>query len=170
LDPDFVLFSTNYKPSAPAERALLLSSQFRQNYCVTAVLKDKTTFFPIFRRRGAYVAVNEIWPDARFVNLFYDAASLHREGKYRDAIPQLKRVAELAPPDFAVVYELLGQCHFNLGNFAAAEEHLKKAIEISDCSVIARLYIVAVYQKTGRPEAAEAEKKEILGYLPRSPW
>lgn len=169
-EPDFILFSTNYKPSAPAERALLLNSEFRQNYCVVPMVKEGTIFYPIFKRKGEYAKENQVFGDAQFVNLFYDAAHLHREGKYRAAIPQLKKVAELAPPDFAVVYELLGQCYFNLGDLAAAEEHLKKAIEISDCSVIARLYLVAVYQNTGRPVEAEAERKKALQYDPNFPW
>ena len=170
LDPDFILFSTGYKPSAPAERALLLNSKFRQNYYVIPILFGKAGFVPIFKRKGTYLKENEVFKDARFIDLFYEGVHLHFRGKHQEAIEKLKEAAMVGPQDFALVYELLGQYYFKLKNYSSAETYLKRAIKMDDCSVMAHFYLARIYQKNGRHEEAEAEKKNILLYDPNFQW
>ena len=170
LDPDFILFSTGYKPSAPAERALLLNSKFRQNYYVIPILFGKTGFIPIFRKKGVYLKENEVFEDTRFIDLFYEGVHLYFRGKHAEAIEKLKEVASVGPQDFALPYELLGQCYFKLKDYSSAEIYLKKAIQIDDYSVLAHVFLVSIYNKDGRHEEAEAEKRKVLLHNPNFPW
>lgn len=170
LDPDFILFSTGYKPSAPAERALLLNSKFRQNYYVIPIPFGKMGFVPIFKSKGIYSEENEVLGDTRFIDLFYEGVHLYFRGKYVEAIEKLKQVSLVGPQDFALVYELLGQCYFHLKDYSSAETYLKREIEIDDWSVVAHVFLSIVYEKTGRLEEAEVEKRKVLLYDPNFQW
>jgi arabinofuranosyltransferase len=169
LDPDFILFSTEYKPSAPAERALLLSSKFRQNYYVIPIIFPQGELSPVFKRKGAYSAENVISRDIRFIDLFCEGVYLHRQGRNREAVEKLKQAASAGPQDFAVVYELLAGYSFLLNEYPAAEAYAKRAIEICDCSVLSHLYLVSIYVQDGRAEEAEKEQSKIFLCDPNFP-
>ncbi|MCK4403832.1 MAG: tetratricopeptide repeat protein [candidate division Zixibacteria bacterium] len=169
LDPDFILFSTAYKPSAPAERALLLNSKFRQNYYVIPVLFGKGEFVPIFKRKGSYSKENELFGDTRFIDLFCEGVYLRMRGRVKEAIQKLKQVTLVGPQDFALVYELLGQYYFKLKDYDSAETYLKRAIQIDDRTVLAHAYLAATYRNTGRLEEAEEEEKKVYLYDPNFP-
>jgi arabinofuranosyltransferase len=165
-DPDFILFSTGYKPSAPAERALLLNSKFRQNYYVIPIFFSRGEFDPIFKRKGAYLKENEVFNDTQFVDLFYEGAHLYTRGRTQEAIEKLKQVVTVSPKDFDLVYELIGLCYFNSKNYSLAENWLKKAIQINDCEVLSHLCLATIYHMNGRQNEAEAEKRKVLLYDP----
>ncbi len=169
LDPDFILFSTPYRPSAPAERALLLNSKFRQNYYVIPIQLGKTGFVPIFKSKGSYSKENKIFEDTRFIDLFCGGVYLRMKGKLKQAIQELKQVTLVGPQDFALVYELLGQYYFELKDYESAEAYLKKAIQIDDRTVLAHVYLSATYRITGRLEKSEIEKAKVFLYDPHHP-
>jgi tetratricopeptide (TPR) repeat protein len=169
-DPDFILFSTGYKPSAPAERALLLNSEFRQNYHVVPIFLKQGGFWPLFKRKGEYLKENEVLGDSRFVDLFYAGENYYTTGRRGEAIETMKQAASVSPEDFALVYELLGQYHFASGEYPAAEEYLKKAIEIDDYSVVSHFLLATMYDKDGRNEEAENERRKVYLYDPNFPW
>lgn len=125
---------------------------------------------PIFRRKGIYSKENEVFPDARFVDLFYEAVFLHMRGKDKEAIEKLKQVISVGPPDFALVYELLGQYNFKLKDYSSAETYLKKGILLDDHLIMAHVYLSNIYQNTGRKNEAEAEKKKVSLYDPNYQW
>ncbi len=170
LDPDFILFSTGFKPSAPAERALLLNSKFRENYYVVPVQFGKQQFFPVFRRKGTYLKENRVFRDPGFVDLFYQTVHLHIRGNDQEAIQKLRRVIEIGPKDFALAHELLGRYYFLMGDYANAETYLKKALQMDDYTVLAHAYLKAIYASTGRLDEAEAEKQKVFLYDPNFQW
>ncbi len=170
LDPDFILFSTAYKPSAPAERALLLNSKFRENYYVLPLHVEQGQFIPVFKRRGVYAKDNQIFPDGGFVELYCEAVHLLHTGQIWKAIEKLKQVDADGPQDFGLVPEMLGRTYFILKDYATAEAYLKKAIRIDDRTVLAHAYLEAICRETGRTEEAEAEKRKVLLYDPSFQW
>ncbi len=170
LDPDFILFSTGYKPSAPAERALLLNSKFRENYYTLPMHIRQREFIPIFRKRGIYSKDNEVFPDAGFAELFCQAIHLQYRGSIREAIDRLKQVDSEGPQDFGLVPELLGRIYFLLKDYPTAETYLKKAIRIDDRTVLAHAYMEAICRQTGRTAEAEAERRKVLLYDPSFRW
>ena len=78
-DPDVIMFSTGIKPSAPAERALFLSSKFRKNYY--RYYFPERVLLVVYKRKGEFLQENEVFPDARFVNLYNQVINLERDGK-----------------------------------------------------------------------------------------
>jgi len=169
-DPDFILFSTGYKPSAPAERALFLHSKFRQNYFVLPVMKDKITYVPAYKRKGDYSGEDELFPDARFVDLFYEAVSLSMRGKHVAAIEKMNEVLGAGPTDYGLPYELIGMYYMELQDFQRAERYLKKALEVDDHTVFAHMYLVSIYKMQGREEEAAKERSKVHLYDPDFPW
>jgi arabinofuranosyltransferase len=169
-DPDFILFSTGLKPSAPAERALFLNSKFRQNYSPIHVPFGKGRFAAIFRRKGMYSKSNEVFGDTRFIDLFVEALHLHQARRVEEAIEKLKQVTLVGPQDFALVYEFMGQYYYQLQNHSAAETHLKRAIEIDERSVMAHFHLARIYLIEGQREEAEAEMQKVLLFNPNFQW
>ncbi len=170
LDPDFILFSTGLKPSAPAERALFLNSKFRENYSPIYVPFGRKRFAAIFRGKGRYSKTNEVFGDVRFVDLFVEALHLRQAGKGQEAIEKLKQVISIGPEDFALPHMLLGQYYYGAQDFSEAETYLKKAIELDKYSVMAHFCLARIYLSDGRLEEAKEEKRKVLLYNPAFPW
>jgi tetratricopeptide (TPR) repeat protein len=165
LDPDFILFSTERKPSAPAERALFLNSKFRENY-YTITFREGNALYAIFKREGVYQQENRVFKEIEFVNLYNDALNLQNAGDYRGAIEKLKKVAQIGPSDFAWVYEFMGEQYHLLNDYSQSENYLKKAIEIDDYCVDAHYCLLEIYQKKNMQVDAGQEKEKILKYNP----
>jgi arabinofuranosyltransferase len=165
LDPDFILFSTERKPSAPAEKALFLNSKFRENYYPIA-LPQGPILHAIFKKKGTYLKENRIFKDMEFVNLYNDAFNLQRARDYQGAIEKLKMVAQIGPSDFPWVYELMGEQYYSLNDYSESEKYLKKAIEMDDYCVAAHFYLFQIYQEKNMGLEAQREKEKFFKYNP----
>ena len=165
LDPDFILFSTERKPSAPAERALFLNSKFRENYYVIGFRKGDA-LYAIFKRKGVYQKENRVFKEIEFVNLYNEAINLQNVGDHRGSIEKLKKVAQIGPSDFAWVYAFMGEQYYSLNDYSQSEKYMKKAIEIDDYCVDAHYCLLAIYQKKNMVLEAQREKEKILKYNP----
>jgi arabinofuranosyltransferase len=166
-NPDVIMFSTGIKPSAPAERALFLSSQFRENYY--------PYYFPrilgnvlatVYKKKGEYAKKNEIFPDARFVNLYNEAINLESKGDLKACLNRLKEILEVGPPDFARIYEYIAKCNFMTGNIDEGKKYAKKAVEMDDYCIMAHMLLHEFYSKQGDSAAALQEKEKIFLYNP----
>jgi arabinofuranosyltransferase len=165
LDPDFILFSTERKPSAPAERALFLNSKFRENY-YPVFFRKENLMLAVFKKKGDYLKENQIFTNVEFVNLYNDAFNLQLEGRYQEATEKLKRVFQIGPPNFAWAYELMGEEYYFLKDYPQSEKYLKKAIELDDRCVTAHFYLLRIYQEKNMDLEARQENKKILEYNP----
>jgi tetratricopeptide (TPR) repeat protein len=163
-DPDVIMFSTGIKPSAPAERALFLSSQFRENYY--PYYFPEKTLFVVYKKKGEYSKKNEIFPDARFVNLYNEVINLERKGDIQACLDRLKQILEVGPKDFAQAYEYLGKCNLMMGNVEPAKEYAQKAIEMDDYCTIAHLLLYEIYLSQGDTTSALQEKESALSHNP----
>lgn len=165
-EPDVIMFSTGVRPSAPAEKALFLSSQFRDNYYLY--------YFPegllsraVYRRKGAYVETNEIFPDARFVELYIDALhSAYRRSDWANCLEKLKETLNVCPEDFARVYELMGRCYYMMGDMEESKRFAQKAIQMDDYSILAHSLLHTICLQEGDTATARREKEKVLLYNP----
>ena len=164
LDPDVIMFSTGIKPSAPAERALFLSSKFRENYY--PYYFPEKTLLVVYKKKGEYSKKNEIFPDARFVNLYNEVINLETKGDIPACLDRLKQILEVGPKDFARAYEYLGRCNLMLGNVEPAKEYVQKAIEMDDYCTIAHLLLYEIYLNQGDTTSALQEKERALLHNP----
>jgi hypothetical protein len=169
-DPDYILFATGFKPSAPAEKALFLNSKFRQNYNVIPMILKEKELVPIFKKKGTYLKKNDIFQDTRFIDLFSEGARLHMRGKHAEAIEKLKQAALVGPQDFALIYEIIGRSYYLMQDYVNAETYLKKAIQIDECSIMAHTYLANIYQNRGQTEESETEKKKVTLCDPNFAW
>ncbi|KPK74668.1 MAG: hypothetical protein AMJ89_05645 [candidate division Zixibacteria bacterium SM23_73] len=163
-DPDVIMFSTGLKPSAPAERALFLSSKFRENYY--HYYFPERILFVVFKKKGEYIKQNEVFPDARFVNLYNEAINLEHKGDLQACLNRLKEILEVGPKDFARAHEYIGRCNFMMGNTEQAKRYAQKAVEMDDYCTMAHLLLYQIYLEEGDTTAALQEKNKILLHNP----
>jgi arabinofuranosyltransferase len=159
-DPDFIIFSTGGKPSAPAERALLLYSEFRQNYHNFIFRKGKKPL-SAFRRKGPYEKKNQIFSDPRFVNLYNEALNLKTQKHYAQMIDKLKEVLEVCPEDFVWAYGELGKAYRFLGDYSKAKKYLMQAIEMDPYCVTAHSFLASIYLEEKKYERVLKEYEAI---------
>ncbi len=163
-DPDVIMFSTGFKPSAPAERALFLSSKFRKNYY--PYYFPEKILFVVYKKKGEYLKENEIFPDVRFVNLYNEAINLNKRGDLQGCLDKLEDVLKVGPEDFAWAYEYMGKCNFVMGNIEQAKKYVQKAVELDDYCTMAQIILHEIYLKEEDTTAALQERNKILLHNP----
>ncbi|MCK4496433.1 MAG: hypothetical protein KAU91_08795, partial [Candidatus Aminicenantes bacterium] len=163
-DPDVIMFPTGIKPSAPAERALFLSSKFRENYY--PYYFPERILLVVYKKKGEYLKENEIFPDARFVNLYNEAINLNKRRDLQACLDRLKEILEVGPKDFARAYEHIGRCHFLMGNIEEGKKHAQKAVQMDDYCTMAHVLLHQIYLGEGDTTAALQEKDKIFLHNP----
>jgi hypothetical protein len=163
-DPDVIMFSTGIKPSAPAERALFLSSKFRENYY--PYYFPERILLVVYKRKGEYHKENEIFPDARFVNLYNEAINLEGNGDLRGCLNKLEEILEIGPKDFGRIYEYIGKCNLKMGNAEQAKEYAQRAIELDEYCTMAHLVLYEIDLTEGDTTAAVQERDKVFLYNP----
>ena len=164
-EPDFIIFSTGYKPCAPAERALFLHSAFRKNYHHICFPREELLGC-VFRKKGPLKEKDRVFENPQFVNLYNYAANLNSRGDYQEATRWFEQVIRMAPDDFSWVYGEVGINYFFFGDDTRAKEYLTKAIEIDPLSFRARYYLIFIYHDEKRYEDAWEQVEKIYPYNP----
>jgi arabinofuranosyltransferase len=129
-EPDLILFSTGLKPSAPAERALFLSSKFRE--CYYPVFHESAVIRTIYRKIKDCNEVDTYYPSARFVSDYVKAINLNKREQVNLALDYANRSISEGPPDFYMGHMLLAEIYFNVGENQLGAEQLQKSFDISD--------------------------------------
>lgn len=99
-DPDWILFSTGHKPSAPAERALILHSKFRNNY-YTVVFPTPQRMLAIHRRKGEFTGTDEVWPTIELAHKYNAAYNELVKNDIPAAVAGMRDVIATGPQDWA---------------------------------------------------------------------
>jgi hypothetical protein len=166
-DPDVIMFSTGIKPSAPAERALFLSSKFRENYYPYYFPKTLgNVLATVYKKKGEYAKKNEIFPDARFVNLYNEAINLEYKPDLHGCLDRLKEILKVGPPDFAQAYESISRCNFLMGNIEECKKYAQKAVEMDDYCTMAHVLLHEIYLKEKDTTKALQEQEKIFLHNP----
>lgn len=82
--------------------------------------------------------------------------TLHRAGKYQEAIEAFKNSIRLKP-DFALAYNNLGAAYCDSGLYSEAIVNLKEALRLEPDFAEARRNLGAAYNRLGRLEEAIPE-------------
>ncbi|MFZ5981658.1 MAG: tetratricopeptide repeat protein, partial [Candidatus Zixiibacteriota bacterium] len=134
--PDYIMFSTGVKPSAPAERALLLYPQFLNAY------RSLGWFYPGDRTDGKGVVVNtfkkvrpvegEIIPTypIAYVQYYKEGMDAYVRRDYRTAIQYFDRALAVSPQPYNgnLVYSK-ANCHLMLGEHDTARTLMNQLVE-----------------------------------------
>jgi len=166
-DPDFILFSTERKPTGPVEKALFLNSKFRRNYYL-AYFAQEGVRYSIFKRKDTYTGENEIFKNPEFVNLYQDAINLENSGRYKEAVETLNRAIKMGPKDFAWAYELMGEIYYLTKDYVQSEKYLNKAIQIDEFCLRSYTYLARIYADQKKDSESQKMMEKFFQYNPGS--
>ncbi len=168
--PDIIMFSTNDKPSAPAEKALFMHYGFRKNYFVSGFHREKGQLWSYFylKRKNSNFSDDELLPNAKFVNTFYNALSRLTVGDNQGALDLLLDASSELPPDeskFLNYYK--GECLYRLERANLARHYFEQALsdDPDDCRSRWRLGQLAA--RVGDTVTVNRLTREIES---RQPW
>jgi len=166
-DPDFILFSTERKPTAPVEKALFLNSKFRRDYYL-AYFTWQGVRYSIFKRKDTYTEENKVFEDPEFVNLYQESINLENSGRYPEAVETLNRVIEIGPKDFAWAYELMGEIYYLAKDYLQSEKYFKKAVEMDEYCLRAYTYLSRIYASQQKNSESQKMRDKFYQYNPGS--
>ncbi len=162
--PDVILFSTGFKPSAPAERALFLYPDFRQNYRLDFLFWEGT--FRVYYRRFQNRPVGTK-PDqpASFVNRFNEGSNQLGIDDER-GIALLRRALAQTPKDCGAIYSILGNVYYTVNYLDSAEIYLKKGMELDGGGPLSRFYYRKLLYAQKRFAEAAAQDSILMHSVP----
>ncbi|MCP4567753.1 MAG: hypothetical protein GY841_09270 [FCB group bacterium] len=128
--PDYILFSTGFKPSAPAERAMFLYSAFLNNYRTIGFSFEGLLhgiykrFYPLPGNIERDVDVNFVQHYNKAINLIWD------DRQYDKGMTQLDTAFIYAPePKYPYLYYYWTYCHRLKGDYDAFYHRLLDLIQ-----------------------------------------
>jgi hypothetical protein len=135
-DPDWILFSTGHKPSAPAERALILHSRFRQNY-YTVVLPTPQRMLAIHRRKGEWTKTDEVWPTIELAHTVNAAYNDLVRNDPAAATERMREVKATGPSDWAAADAFIAVAMLQQQQIDSALVYANRALAIDSFTVSA---------------------------------
>jgi arabinofuranosyltransferase len=173
--PDYIVFSTGAKPSAPAERALLLYPQFMDCYRTVGWLMPTITsaggpagaISPAFKRMKPLSG--ELAPSypVKYVQYYKTALDFYSQAKYAQAIVYLDSAQAASPkPPYIYIAYYRAFCWFMLQRFDLAEPQFDSIVAIDSTlyEPHKELYLLAsVY---GQVRKAETHRRWLLKLVP----
>ena len=167
MKPDYILFSTGYKPSAPAERALFLNSHFRQNYSTLPLLTEEHgDITAVWKRTGTFSGRNSVLKSAEYANSFHDVFNLMADGDYEEAEARLRKAIEIGKDDFSLAEQLLGTMLLRKSKYDSAFAHYRRALAIDPQNIECRMNLYAFYRARGDTSRQSEVRQEIYQLAP----
>ncbi len=165
--PDFILFSSGYRPSAPAERALMLHSEFRHNYSTTGFLLDQVHKVVWRRERTLNLSKDVVHPDIEFVNKWWDGFYHINRTTPDVTLADFLKARQRLGEDFTLLSFYIGDCYLKMKRIDSALVYLQEALMLDSLCYEARLDLIEIARMTG--DAATAINQ--MTFLRReSPW
>ncbi|MCI0597375.1 MAG: hypothetical protein L0Z48_12685, partial [candidate division Zixibacteria bacterium] len=141
--PDVIVFSTEMKPSSPAERALFLYSEFRRCYRLEFLYRGSGNSLSLFYRRFKdFPRVTGPDQPARFANLLNEGLNLTQTSRGK-SLAVLKQALETGPKDCSVLYLTVGYLHTLLGFPDSSETYFQKGLELDGGGSLGRWYYIS---------------------------
>lgn len=171
--PDYIIFSTGIKPSAPAERALFLYSDFLNHYRTIGYFLG-TKMHSVFRRFGAIEGIPVRDVSVEFVQNFNKAINLVGENKANniEALATLDLALKYSPqPVSPYVYYYMSEANRKLGNLQSSYNCLKQAAAVDTLAYEVYKDLYFYEYRMGNYATAAEYRTRVAGlvpwYLPR---
>ncbi len=167
-DPDYILFSTGHKPSAPAERALLLHKKYRRNYyTILFAPKGGSKMLAISKRKGVYTGPDEVWPTIQLAHDVNDALNLMINDKSKESFDRFYAIQRNGPGDFPLPYMFMADVLRKQGANDLALDYADSALAIDSFAVMAWWEKATVYNA----KHDTAQLQGVARHLSRlAPW
>lgn len=144
--PTFIMFSTGYKPSAPAERALFLHSEFRRNYSTLPFVLG-SSYYPVWRRNGTIdIAKDVVCPNVEFVDKIN--AGYNSLKRPEIALRNFQEAQQRLGEQFAVLSYAIGDCFLKLNQIDNAKFYLQQALLSDSLCSEAKYDLLEIADKT----------------------
>lgn len=171
--PDYIIFSTGIKPSAPAERALYLYSDFLNHYRSVGYFLG-TKMHSVYKRFGSITDTPQRDVNVEFVQNFNKAINLVGENRANniEALAALDQALKYSPqPVSPYVYYYMSEANRHLGNLQASYNSLKQAAAIDTLAFEIYKDLYFYEYRLGNYDAAAAYRERVARlvpwYLPR---
>ena len=171
--PDYILFSTGFKPSAPAERALYLYTSFLHNYRTISFNFGASTLHPVYRRSGPVSGEIKRDVDVRFVQNFNQGINLLVNAKdYPGALKAFQTALSYSPePKFPYLFYYISIAQRNLGQIEASYRSLQEVVRLDERVYEGHKDLYQYEYHLGNKEAALYHRAQVARlvpwYLPR---
>lgn len=165
--PDFILFSTGYKPSAPAERALMLHSEFRRRYHTVGFLRENAYKVVWMRKSKVDMTRDVVHTDFEFVNKLSDGIYHLSHSTPDVALSYLRESRRRLGEDYPVLSYTMGECFQKMNQMDSAMVYFQQALQIDSLCWEARANLVVIANQTG--DTATANRNTIF-LQTTSPW
>jgi hypothetical protein len=165
--PDFILFSTGYKPSSPAERAIMLHSEFRHNYSTTGFMR-KQDLSVVWRRKGVIdMSKDVVHPDIEFVNELNDGLSYLKQAAFTEALADFREARRRLGGDYAMLSSVMGECFLSMNTKDSGLIYLRQALVLDTLCWEARMHLIDIASNA-------RDTATVIDYINRlkhqSPW
>jgi len=176
--PDYIIFSTGIKPSAPAERALVLCPAFQNAYrtvgwsfVVDTALTVGRYHVAFKRMRPLEGSLKPTYP-VRFVQLYKKGFDSFSRGKYAEAVKWFDQAIKASPkPYYVYLVYYKAFCHLQLGQEKKAVDLLEWLLKRDSTIVEVHrdLYTLATFKSDQNKAALHQRwlKKLVPWYWPR---
>jgi len=167
-NPDYILFSTGHKPSAPAERALLLHKRYRRDYYTLLFApRGGGKMLTIHKRKGLYNGPDDIWPSIQLAHDVNDALNLMIADKTQESFDRFAAIERDGPKDFPLPNMFMADLMRKQGHYETALKYADAAVAIDSFAVMAWWEKAAIYNA----QSDTTRLQETVNHLNRlAPW
>jgi adenylate cyclase len=144
-------------------RALELDPSHADSLCLLGVLRCVQGDFPgalVLMEQAVGLAPHNAWILALSANVLAFA------GRSHGAVPRIQRAIELSPIHPLWFVTILGNCHFQAGDFDLAVGAFERAVARSPGSMVPRIYLVYALVGQRSLEEARAAAQAVLDMKP----
>lgn len=172
--PDYIIFPAGAKPTAFAECALFVQTEFYKNYYIQLIYSDELKqLLPVFTRRKEPLTLEENYCNIKFVkpfieanNLFLSMTSMGEEDLLNIIIGKTEEAIKLCPERISDINAVRGYAFYHSGEIENSRLSFEKCIEIDSLNIIARYYLMKIYHEAGNEMEMIEQIRMLKRYSP----
>ena len=164
--PDFILFSTDYKPSAPAERALMLHSEFRKKYTLIGFFSTNGLRVIWRRIEPLDMSKDVVCSDIEFVNKIYEGCTCFVNNPH-EALISLRHARQKLGEEYALITLLSDFSYEQLNMIDSARVSFNQTLRLDSLSWMARVGLLEIAHRN-RDSATVSYQTKFLQQ--QCPW
>jgi hypothetical protein len=172
--PDYIIFPSGAKPSAFAECALFVQSDFYKNYYMQLIYSQELNqLLPIFTKRETPINITSNRCDVKFIKYFIEANNLllklieTSNTKFLEHIINKTKISKvMCPQRISDIILIKGMALYHSNKKVEAELELLKCIEVDPMNMASRFYLQKIYNDRQDYQKMIIQLKWLKRYSP----